>query len=350
MNYSDYTAREFLNDEYFQNWVLQPDAESNLFWENWLAQHPHQQAEADKARQLLRSLLLKPSRLPEDRVARIWDHLQEHIEKARPLELKPAAAVKRPYRLWYQMAAVFLGLLAAGMVLWNIRQAAPPTVVVTTGFGQTRQVVLPDHSIAVLNGNSALEYPAQWQEGSARQVQLRGEAYFAVTHTRSHQPFRVQLSQAVQVQVLGTRFVVTSRPRKTQVVLQEGKVRVDISQQAMLGLASRRLAHTVMQPGQLVEVRQKAGSLDKRRAAHPETYLAFLQSRIVFKDTPLAEVARVLEDTYGYKVSFSDPSLARKRFTGSGQPQRVDMLLTAIEKSFQLEIIRRGKNLVIKPR
>src|SRR5687768_12165952 len=128
MNYSGYTAREFVNDEYFQNWVLQPDAENNGFWENWLAAHPHQQAEVDKARQLLHALALKPSRLPKARVAAIWDHLQEHIEKTRQHEIRPAAPLKRANRIWYQVAAVFLGLLAAGMVLWTIRQAPPSPV------------------------------------------------------------------------------------------------------------------------------------------------------------------------------------------------------------------------------
>lgn len=347
MNYSDFTARELLNDEYFQNWVLKPDAESNLFWENWLAQHPHQQAEVDKARQLLQSLALKPSRLPEARVAQIWDHLQAHIEKTSPIQMDPAAAVKRSNRVWYQVAAVFLGLLAAGLALWTLRQGAPATVVVNTGFGQTRQVVLPDQSVAVLNGNSTLEYAAQWEDASVRQVKLKGEAYFAVTHTQDHQPFRVQLSDGVNVQVLGTRFVVTSRPRKTQVVLQEGKVAVEVTQEKLSGRAPAR---TVMKPGELVELRPKDHTLDKRRAGHPERYLAFLQSKMVFRDTPLAEVARVLEDTYGYKVNFSDPALAMKRFTGSSQPHKVDMLLTAIEKSFCLEIIRHGKKLTIKPR
>lgn len=350
MNYSDYTVREFVNDEYFQNWVLQPDPEHHLFWETWLAQHPHRQAEVDQARQLLRSLDLKPSQLAEDRVARIWDHLQAHIDQTRALEMEPAAAAKPANRLWYRVAAVFLGLLAAGMGLWAIRQANPPLVVVTTGFGQTRQVVLPDRSLVVLNGNSVLEYPGQWNGASPRQVRLRGEAYFAVTHTQNHQPFQVQLPGAVKVQVLGTRFVVTSRPRKTQVVLQQGKVAVEILPQEQPGHVSPALAHAVLQPGELVEVRQKARSLVKRRTDHPETYLAFLQSKIVFKNTPLSEVARVLEDTYGYRISFSDPALARKRFTGSGHPQRVDLLLTAIEKSFRLEIIRQGKKLFITPK
>ena len=351
MNYADFTPQDFLLDEYFQNWVLQPDPENDLFWKNWLAEHPHQQAAADKARQVLLSLAPKPRQLPAANAARIWNHLQDHIAKTTQLKIKPQEAAQR-HRLprWFQVAAIFLGLLLAGIGFWQLQPPAGGQVVVTSGYGETRKVTLPDNSIVVLNGNSALAYAGDWGQASARKVTLRGEAYFEVRHTRNHQKFEVYFSDAAKVEVLGTRFLVTSRPRKTQVVLQAGKVKVALANQEIAGLAPGAIAQTLMQPGDLVEISQKAQGLLKRKAGDAEAFLAFLQHKLIFKDAPLSEVARVLEDNYGYKITFAEPALAARRFTGSCQHQRIDMLLMAIGKSFNLEIIQHGKTLTVKPK
>lgn len=349
MNYADFTAQDFLNDEYFQDWVLHPDARKELFWNNWLAQHPWQQAEADQARQLICTLALKPRPLPEARVDRIWNHLQAHMEQDRQkvpaAESLPVQALPDRLAGWWRLAAIFLALalVLAGAAFWKLEQTRQAPVLVTTGFGQTRKVILPDHSVVVLNGNSSLEYLPDWREAEVRQLSLQGEAYFEVRHTRNHQLFRVHLSDTLQVQVLGTRFLATSRRRKTQVLLRTGKVQVSLS-----GPQATALASTVLQPGERVELAEKPAVFQKEKVADAETFLGFLQNRVVFKNTPLAEVARVLEDNHGYNIIFADPTLAAKRFTGSCPPQKIELLLTAITKSFNLEIIKHGKKLIIK--
>lgn len=351
MNYAYFTAQDFILDEYFQNWVLQPNPEYDLFWKNWLAEYPHQQAAVDQARQVLLSLNPQPRQLPAANVARIWNHLQDHVAKTTQLKIKPQHVTERRHLpRWLQVAAVFLGLLLAGIGFWKLQPPAGGLVVVTSRYGETRKVILPDHSIVVLNGNSALEYSSHWRQTSTRKVTLRGEAYFDVRHTRNHQRFEVYFSDAAKVEVLGTRFLVTSRPRKTQVVLQAGKVQVALGSQQKERLSSGAIAQTLMLPGDLVEIRQKAQGLHKRKAGDAEAFLAFLKHKLIFKDTPLSEVGRVLEDNYGYKITFAEPALAARRFTGSCPHQRIDMLLMAIGKSFHLEIIQHGKSLTVKPK
>jgi len=104
----------------------------------------------------------------------------------------------------------------------------------------------------------------------------------------------------------------------------------------------------IMKPGELVEL-GPGSRLNKSTVGNPALYSAFLQHKIVFVDTPLAEVARVLKDTYGYQVIFADPALSTRRFTGSGHPKKIDLLLTAIEKSFSLIIVKKGRHITIKP-
>ncbi|WP_044002466.1 FecR family protein [Hymenobacter swuensis] len=126
-------------------------------------------------------------------------------------------------RLWpvLRVAAVLVPLLVAAMVWWGQRPA--PALHYTTGIGEQRQLVLPDHSRVWLRPNSSLTWQAAGQD---REVRLRGEAFFAVTKDPAH-PFVVRTG-AVAVRVLGTSFLVKAYPQlpTTTVLVRTGRVQV----------------------------------------------------------------------------------------------------------------------------
>jgi transmembrane sensor len=347
MDYSQFTADDFSKDESFQDWVLKPTRQNNLFWENWLATNPDRKSHVDKARTILLSIEFRPQALPEARVEALWDRIREHSENIptnRWVPDREPVMTRRLYTRWYQVAAVFVGILLAGMVLYTLQQKKEVAITVTTKFGEVKKVILPDQSLVVLNGNSTLVYKKQWSSDEERAVNLAGEAYFTVIHTKNHQKFKVNLSERMQVEVLGTKFTVTSRSQKKQVVLNEGKVQVAVAgNQPKTGVAP-----VILKPGELLEVYEKPYRFDKRLVAHPENYAAFQQNRLVFTNAPLSEVARTLEDTYGYHITFGQPELAAKRFTGSSSANRVDHLLTAIGKAFNVIVTQKGENVFIK--
>ena len=41
MKYTEYDIDDFLLDEFFIQWVKQPNENNRHFWEKWLEQHPH---------------------------------------------------------------------------------------------------------------------------------------------------------------------------------------------------------------------------------------------------------------------------------------------------------------------
>lgn len=347
MDYSQFTADDFSKDESFQDWVLKPNRQNNLFWENWLATNPDRKSDVDKARTLLLSIEFRPQALPEARVEALWDRIQEHTEKIptnRWVPDREPVETRLLYRRWYQVAAVFIGVLLAGTILYRLQEKNEVAITVTTKFGEVKKVILPDQSMVVLNGNSTLEYKKQWSSDEDRAVNLAGEAYFTVIHTQNHQKFRVNMDEQMQVEVLGTKFTVTSRTQKKQVVLSEGKVQV-----AVAGRQEKTAVEPViLKPGELLEVYEKPYRFDKRRVDNPENYAAFQQNSLVFTNAPLSEVARTLEDTYGYHITFGQPALASKRFTGSSSANRVDHLLMAIGKAFNVVVTQKGENVFIK--
>jgi transmembrane sensor len=55
----------------------------------------------------------------------------------------------------------------------------------------------------------------------------------------------------------------------------------------------------------------------------------------------------VLEETYGLRVKVSSPELLEKKVAGSAPTNDVNILLTALSKSFGLSIKREGKEVFI---
>ncbi|MDB5263214.1 MAG: iron dicitrate transport regulator FecR, partial [Adhaeribacter sp.] len=156
MDYSRFTVQDFLMDDYFQNWVLKPDHENETFWRHWLIEHPQQKADILQARELMRSLDIKPAILPPAKVNKIWNNIEAQTREAPVIQLVPEKERAAKTQInWFQVAAVFIGILFTGLAFWKFMQPDGQNIMVATGFGETREITLPDNSRVVLNGNSS---------------------------------------------------------------------------------------------------------------------------------------------------------------------------------------------------
>lgn len=369
MKYQDFQVKDFILDELFQQWVLDADAQAGLFWEEWLSRHPHKQQEVARAKAAILELHLAGIRkeqasrkdepvtvfpLTAADIRDSWQNISAAISKpiAKPAATKPAARViplfSNATRL--KIAASIVLILALG-ALFRLRQQAAPArqeITFATAFGETKEVVLPDKSRVFLNANSRLSIPAPWPAGGDREVKLAGEAFFAVQHTRDHQKFTVSLMHGGTVEVLGTEFTLTDRPSLSRIVLNTGKVKVTAGQKQQQPAGKAFSIETTMAPGDLVQIDRRQGTLVKTKVSNAGQYAAFTKDMVEFNNSLLSEVARVLQDHYGYKVTFVPASLASKRFTSATAINRVDLLLFALEKSFNLKVIQKGRHLTIK--
>ena len=205
-----------------------------------------------------------------------------------------------------------------------------------TGYGETKTVVLPDGSVALLNANSHLSFVSNWQQRE-RAVTLTGEAFFRVEKQAATdstlRKFTVQTDN-LTVEVVGTQFNVNHRRGATQVVLNSGRVRVANQQQQL-----------TLHPGELVLASAKEEKLHKRKI-NTAVYTAWKDNRLVFDHTPLGEIARLLEDNYNYQVSLSDTLVANKTFVGTFPADDIEVLLQTLAKSVDLQ--QRGQELRIQ--
>jgi transmembrane sensor len=100
----------------------------------------------------------------------------------------------------------------------------------STPKGRQFSLRLPDGTRVWLNAASSIRYPTTFV-GTERKVELLGEAYFEVTKN-INMPFRVNVNNRAQVEVLGTSFNVNAYEDEANIsaTLLEGSVKVAASQ------------------------------------------------------------------------------------------------------------------------
>lgn len=162
-----------------------------------------------------------------------WLALKQRAQAAHPR--KPNRPLWSPYfsSIW-RVAAVLL-LLAGGAYVMDLlllstkkesrlaEGSLSATLAVVKTSHQVELCYLPDSSRVWLNRDSELSYPASFS-GNKREVYLKGEAFFEVTHC-DNWPFLVHAGKS-KTQVLGTSFNVKTLPQdaSVEVVVASGKV------------------------------------------------------------------------------------------------------------------------------
>ncbi len=205
---------------------------------------------------------------------------------------------------------------------------------IETKYGE-RRTILPDESSVVLNGNSKLKYSKNWSEQQIREVWIDGEGFFAVQHTKSHQKFIVHTREGLNVEVLGTKFNVKSREHGSEVLLTEGKVKLNVDNTA---------SPVYLNPGELATMRKNKLS---KRIVEGNQYTSWVKSKLVFDKMQLVELAQILQDTYGLKVSFQDEELKNRQLSGEISSATVDDILFAIAETFNVKVTKMDDESVI---
>ncbi len=207
--------------------------------------------------------------------------------------------------------------------------------------GQAQQLTLADGTIVELNADSAVEPAFTLQERRVRLV--RGEAHFAVVRDAAR-PFVVQAGD-VAIRAVGTAFDVRIGPAGVQLLVTEGKVRVDA---AIAGLPASPATPLVVAGERLVVT---AGNRASDLAAlRPETLapdeiersLAWKRPQLIFERTPLAEAVKAFNRFNRGKLVIADPALAGRILGGTFQADNVEAFVHLLEAGFDVAAERRG--------
>lgn len=188
-------------------------------------------------------------------------------------------------------------------------------------LAEVRIIQLPDGSEVTLNHFSSLTYPECFKK-SHREVTLNGEAYFEVAKDQHH-PF-VVLTEAIDVQVLGTHFNVEAYRRDPEVktTLFEGSVAVSNKE-----LTER----IVLRPNESAIYNKVKKQLTHETAANAPERMAWRDGNFLFNNLPLQEIARQLSNSFGVDIRIADKALRNYRLTarftnGESLKQMLDLL------------------------
>ena len=333
--YAHYLVEDFLQDTYFQHWVISNEKEADDFWKAFLLLYPHQKERVEEAKQLAVSIRYEPHRLPKDK----QEAILQKVYDASPGKKDTSTFHQKRYIA----AAASISLLLVAALFWLFY---PTYETYATGYQETRTVKLADGSEITLNANTSIKVAIDTDENQPRQVWLEGEAYFQVAHLDDE---KVALHPALKkfvvhtgnfdIEVLGTVFNASSRASRSEVLLKEGSVKV----------ASEKIAQSqILEPGDQLALSKKDQSFQIKKA-EKVVEPAWRDNYFTFQDTPLKEVVEEMENYYGLEVEFMDPSLAEKAFTAKVSREDLSVLLKAIEASFEVKVKRAGDKVKIQP-
>lgn len=177
------------------------------------------------------------------------------------------------------------------------------TRTIVTPRGKTYEVVLSDGSHVVLNADSRLTFPVNFEGKDERKVKLVGEAFFKVAKDAEH-PFIVETPQ-VSTTVLGTEFDVKAyADGAAKVVLLSGSVKVNKT-----GKATDKEA-VVLTPGQEVLLSSDTQILDVTNLGEDAVRATkWKDGLFAFHSTPLLEAIKDIGRWYNVDVEVTDQSL-----------------------------------------
>ncbi|MEX0599943.1 MAG: FecR domain-containing protein, partial [Rhodothermales bacterium] len=247
----------------------------------------------------------------EEAAQRVWARVDDATRSTR---IRPdRSAVRRsdrrtPRWVWLSAAAAVLAFAVVTMLTLR----TPEPVLVARAGAASIEFTTEDGSLVTLRAHSDL-YRLDAPDAGAR-YRLEGEAFFDVTE-RSTGTFAVEAGTAV-VEVLGTRFNLSTWSGETSVYLEEGRIR-------FVHAASGR--EVVLQPGQSSRTITD-GVLDPMDDV-PDMHVDWLAGAIEFDQQPVRVVAAELEQHYDIAIEIPD-TMADETLSGR-------VLLGSVEESLE---------------
>ena len=285
------------------------------------------------------------------------DEVPEIMALAQELEQKRER--RRRFQPWKLTAlAAAAGLVLGFSALWF--KAAAPDLTVAKKYpsyrvipSAARRLVLADGSIAELNFNAAIAPDFSSDERRVRLI--HGEARFTVVKN-SARPFIVQAGK-VAVRAVGTAFNVRFDPAEVEVVVTEGRVRVDYSPHAespagnnSAGRGAAAIEPTMVGAGESLTIQADTSShvFSKNvSSADLDRALSWNGAQLVFERTPLAEAVAAFNSLNHRKLILGDAALRTRKLGGSFRADNLDTFVRLLEAGFAITAEQKNENEIV---
>jgi transmembrane sensor len=335
MKYNNYTIEDFLTDREFIDWARGGNSEQAYFFDKWLATDPVNKRDAQLAREILIGMEEKSlSPLPEEYHEVLTNTLQFRSNN----HIRDRSLVTPVWRWAAVIAVIAIGTFALKKYTGHTSDpvvAKADYVIRATPKGQRAELVLPDGSKMILNAESEVRYASDFGI-HARQLELKGEAFFEVKHN-ARIPFIVK-SGNLYTQALGTSFNIEVFDNAAiSIALMSGRILVTDTHQ------NKEKGMVLEQGEKLVSTR---GAIKKEKFDYAD--IAWKDDVIIFQNSSLTEVISTLERWYGVNIMIINRPDAHWRYTGTFEKTTLQRVMERMSYTENFEFVIAGDSVELR--
>lgn len=330
LNYNNYNLDDFLADDDFVNWVLDPTDETNAFWNQWVSEHPDKKHILHSAKAFVKNIYSAEDQFSNTEAT---DELWSKIKKETIDTSTNTTSTKIRKLNWLKYAAAVVLLFSASFYFLNQNPKANELasseksiwVLDENTSGVAKDIHLADGSTVTLEPYSSLKYPKIFS-GQQRDVFLQGEAFFDIARDTT-KPFLIYANETI-TKVLGTSFTIKAfeGDDDVEVIVKTGKVAVyakvasennktvrkrmivKADEEISVPLPNRKLEIT---PNQKVVFNKKKKELVRTIAPLPILIEKSVKQikKFKFEEESVVEVFEAMELAYGLEINFNEEQL-----------------------------------------
>ncbi|MDC6361286.1 MULTISPECIES: FecR family protein [Flavobacteriaceae] len=226
-----------------------------------------------------------------------------------------------------------VGVQSGNTITYGKAKKEPKELVyneLTVPLGKKFDLVLSDGTSIKLNAGSTIKYPVQFVETTKRVVQIWGEAFFDVTKDEAR-PFQV-IANNVQVEVLGTKFNVSSYPEDDDIstVLVEGSVKLSSNS------AKTEENSFMIVPNQKASWNKENATMTIEEV-ETDIYTSWINGRIIFKNIPFKNIRKKLERRYNVTIINNNKALDEKFYNASFDIETIEQVMKAFKENYSID-------------
>lgn len=327
MTEQDNNWEEFINDDTFISWVFKSNEKHVRKWDFWIQENPSKKELVNEIASVLNLSKLKEEPINDEQK----EKAEKRLRVAIATSSNPGKVVNiKRKRIWYYAAAVLIISLAFGLA-YQFHTKSPEQI--ASNYGEVLKNKLPDGTEVILNAHSKLTLGKIWQSGNTREVWIKGEAFFHVKKTPEHDKFIVH-TDAFDIEVTGTSFNVKNLDGKSSIILKEGSVNIHCKGETDIK----------MKPGDYVVF---DNNQIQKKVVTKDDYLVWTQNKLVFDNTRLSDVAKIINEHYGVEVNLVGDNIGEKTITGIMPNDNLDVLISSMEATQEFSIKRDDNTITI---
>ena len=207
---------------------------------------------------------------------------------------------------------------------------------VSTDYGQTYRITLPDGSQVWLNAGSQLHFRTDLHEAAVRQVKLIGEGYFKVSKD-PNRPFTVEANNQ-KIEVLGTEFNISNYPQEqTATTLLGGSIKLSLHSSE--GQVSR-----ILKPN---EQATDQGQQLLVQTVDARTSISWMNGDFNFNDETVQQIMNKVARWYNVEIIYQ-PGFRDQKLMGTiSKFENIDKVLKMLEYTGTVKFKIEGRRVLV---